>query len=505
MNNQEEVNQEQIVKQNAKIVELERENTFLREQLKLIRAQMFGRSSERRVPEVSPAQMLLFTSEEVVEKNEVAEEKQKVSYERRKKNSIEGKLPEGVRFPEHLPREEEIIDEGGPGEIILEKITERLAAKESAFYVKRIIRKVRKEEGEIKQPATPPAVLEKTSVDVTFLVWMLKAKFEWHLPIYRQEQMLKSSGINLSRDSMIRYVISIAGLLKPIYTAIGSNLLTSCHLYADETPVLVGKNCNGIKKYTNSYFWGILGEDGVMFRYTATRAYAEVEEFFKNFKGNLQVDAYGVYEKLSAIYPDITLVSCWAHARRKFVDAEKGGNSELAKDALTFISQLYDIERECRENQLSPPEVLKLRQQRSTKILDEFHKWLKLKASDPSILPKCLFAKAVYYALVRWDALCTYTTDPKLSIDSNTIEQKIRPIALGKKNWLFCDSETGAESAAIIYSLMASCKLANINTWDYLVDVLVRISEHPASKVHELIPAKWKKTLENQKIPILEA
>lgn len=470
-----------------KILTLYRENEYLKEQLRLTRARIFGRSSEKQPKEGSSAQVLLFTTTEPA-KPEPAPTKIK-EHVRRKK--VEGKLPDGIRFPEHLPREDDIIDEG-EGEVKFEKITERLAAYPSQFYVKRIVRRVRGTvDGSIKTPAVPPAVLERTAVDVSFLVYVLVAKYVWHLPLYRQEQILKAQGIQISRDTLIRYVISLASLLKPIYVALGVELFSSNHLFADETPVMVGK-LKGSKSYSESWFWAFLGDSGCAFYHTPSRAFVEVDWLLKSFSGHLQSDGYSVYEKLAREYPEITIVSCWAHARRKFVDAEKGGNAPEATEALRYIRALYRVESRIRDHKLKAPQILHLRQRFSRKILKLLERWLKQKAQDPTLLPKSLFGAAVAYTLKRWDALSLYADNPTLAIDSNAVEREIRPIALGKKNWLFCASEVGAEASAIIYSLTASCRLAGINPADYFTDVLERISEHPASKVLDLIPVNWK-------------
>ncbi len=469
---------------------LERELEYLREQLRLTKLKFFGRSSEKRPLESSSAQELLFTSP--APETTTAPKTEKVSYERTKRKTVEGKLPEGTRFPEHLPRKDEIIDEG-EGEVKFEKVTERLAANGSPFYVKRIIRRIRSKEGSLKSPPVPSAVIENTSADVSFLVYVLIAKYVWHLPIYRQEQILKAQGIKISRDTLIRYVITLASLLKPIYVALGVELFSGTHLFADETPVLVGKGEHGNKQYSQSWFWNFLGATGCAFYYTNSRAFASVEPLIHSFTGDLQVDGYSVYERLSSTYPEITLIGCWAHARRKFVDAEQGASADLAKEGLRYIRALYRVETRIMDQQLKPPDILRLRQRFSEKILRLFERWLKKVAQDPNLLPKSLFSAAVSYARKRWDALCRYVENPALAIDSNAVERQIRPVALGKKNWLFCASEVGAEASAIIYSLIASCKLADIDPAEYLTDVLERISEHPASKVIDLIPLNWKR------------
>lgn len=483
------------------ILKLQREVLYLTEQLRLTRARIFGKSSERRADESSSAQVLLFENGEIKESGKA--QKERIEYEREKpRKRVEGKLPEGTRFPEYLPREETIIDDGGEGKVISERITERLAVKGSPFYVKRfVIRKRTQGSSSAHTPHVPQEVLERTSVDVSFLVYVTVAKYVWHLPLYRQEQILKAQGISISRDTLIRYVISISCLLKPIYQELGAELFEGAHLFGDETPVLVGKGEKGRKQYGQSYFWTFLGDAGCAFFYAPTRAFKEVEPLLKSYSGTLQSDGYRVYEMLSAKYPEILLVGCWAHARRKFIDAEKGGDVLEAKEALRYIRALYRVESRIRKRELEPPEILKLRQRFSKRILAIFELWLKRKASDPRLLPKGLFGTAISYTLKRWDALLRYCGDPKLAIDSNAVEREIRPVALGKKNWMFCASEVGAEASAILYSLIASCRLAGIDPTAYLADVLERISSHPASKVAELIPVNWQRLVAREHLP----
>jgi len=479
----------EIIKQRSDIQKLERELEYVKEQLRLTRARIFGKSSEKRLVENPTSQTLLFSSTAATPQPEP--KIQKIEYTRKAKQDVEGKLPEGTRFPDHLERRDEIIDEG-EGEVKFEKITERLATDGSPFYVKRIIRRIRSKDGSLSSPPVPPAVIERTSVDVSFLSYLLVSKYVWHLPLYRQEQMLKMQGITISRDTLIRYVITVAELLKPIYVSLGVLLFSSDHLFSDETPIMVGKLSGNSKKYSESRFWAFLGHAGCVFYHTPTRAYKEVEPLLKSFNGHLQTDGYKVYDKVSREYPEITLVSCWAHVRRKFVDAEKGGNAPEASEALRYIRALYRVETRIRHGDLKPPEMLKLRKRFSKKILKLFEVWLKKKAEDNSILPKCLFGAAVAYARNRFDALSLYVDNANLSIDSNAIEREIRPVALGKKNWMFCASEAGAEASAIIYSLTASCRLAGVDPFEYFKDVLERISVHPASKIEDLIPANWK-------------
>lgn len=485
---------QEIVRLRGTVEKRDREIAYLNEQLRLTRLKFFGKSSEKRPLEGSSQQVTLFPLEPRAPK---AEKTEKISYTR-KKRRVEGNLPEGVRFPDYLERKDEVVDEG-EGEVRFVKITERLAANVSQFYVKRIIRQIRSRDGSLTSPAVPPAVLERTSVDVSFLVYIVLAKYMWHLPLHRQEQMLKAQGISISRDTLIRYVIRVAFLLKPIYVALGEGLFSLDHLFADETPVLVGKKKGERKSYSNGYFWTFLGGLGCIFYYTPTRAYREVEPLIKTFAGDLQVDGYGVYDRVSRNNPEITLVGCWSHARRKFIDAESGDQSDSAREALRYIRVLYRVERWAREKKLPPLEKLKLRQRFSKRVLRLFHRWLKDRIQTPQFLPRNAFGRAVAYTLKRCEALSRYLENPELAIDSNSIEREIRPSALGKKNWLFCASEEGAEASAILYSLIASCKLAGVDPAAYLTDVLERISDHPSTRVQELIPANWARLIEEEK------
>lgn len=479
----------QLLEYDRKVTTLERELTYVKEQLRLTLAKLWGRSSEKRPPESSPQQALLFPTEAPPP---APEKRKQITYERRA--PVQGKVPEGTRFPDHLERKVTVIDEA-QGQPAIRKVTERLAARGSAFYVERIERLVRKVDDTLVTPELPAPVLDRTTVDVSFLVYVIIAKYVWHLPLYRQEQMLKSQQIRLSRDTLIRYVISCASLLKPIYVALGVKLFESSHLFGDETPVTVKL---GGKGYVETRFWAFLGEAGCAFYHTPTRAFTEVEPLIKGFQGTLQCDGYTVYEKISKEFPEVVLAGCWAHVRRKFVEAENGGNADLASEALRYIRALYRVERWCREKELKPPKVVRLRRRHSRKIVRLFHSWLKARASDPGLLPKSLFMAAVSYTMKRWDALTRYIDDPKVAIDSNAVEREFRPVALGRKNWLFCASEEGAESSAILYSLIASCRLAGVDPWDYLIDVLERISVHPASQVHELFPSNWKRLVERE-------
>lgn len=403
---------------------------------------------------------------------------------------LQGEVEATGRYPEHLERKQLIIDEGeSAGRIISTKVTERLCVKPSQFYVEEITRVVRKhDDGSISQPPAPTTPLPRRVVDTSFLIHVILMKFMWHLPLYRQEQMLKAQGILISRDTLIRYVIDVGKLLSLLYDELLKDVFMDDHIFGDETPVLVGKGKHGNKKYTESRFWPFLGNNSIVFLFARTRAAKEIEPILSAFKGYLQVDGYTVYETLAKRYPDIVLLFCWAHARRKFIEAEKYYPTE-AGEALRYIRALYRVEARRKEDS---ERLRRLRCRFSNKILTLFKQWLDERFSDPKLLPKSALGEAIAYTLSRWEGLNRYVDDPRLSIDSNPIERQIRPVAVGRKNWLFCASETGAEAACVMYSLIASCKLNNVDPHAYLVDVLNRINDHSQLKLAELLPQNWK-------------
>ena len=477
----------EIQKHSYEILRLKEKNAELLRKL-------YGRSSEKRILATSSGvvQGVLSLGESVESPTRAVEPAAPKAATPRgpsKKARLEGALEEQGRFPDHLERRETVIDEGETaGAVMSTKVTERLCVEPSQFYVEVIKRVVRKQsDGSIAQPLTPEAVLPRRCVDASFLAYITIMKFQWHLPLYRQEQMLKSQGIRISRDTLIRYVIEVAQLLGRLYDTLLGSVFEAGNVFADETPVLVGKGTKGNRKYTESRFWPFLGNNSIVFVYAKTRAAKEIEPLLEAYEGYLQVDGYRVYETVANKFPDITLVFCWAHARRKFIEAEQY-YPEDSKEALRYIRALYRIEEVGRA---SPEKIPRLRRRFSKKVLDLFKKWLDAKLQEPKTLPKSTLAGAISYALTRWEGLCRYTENAILSIDSNPIERQIRPVALGRKNWLFCASEIGAEAACVMYSLIASCKLAGVEPHEYLTDVLSRINDHSQLTLHELLPQNW--------------
>jgi len=276
-----------------------------------------------------------------------------------------------------------------------------------------------------------------------------------------------------------------ADALKPVISQMRLDILSSFSIHADETPLEVATEA-GMQR---GYLWGYLGEQKeVVFKATLSRGSEHPKRFLGEYQSYLQADAYAghndFFEQTTAIR-----LGCWAHVRRKFFDA-KSSDPPRAKEILGLIGSLFSIERQAREAELEPAEHLAIRWEKARPILARVA--LLLRVWRQQVLPKSPMGLAVGYALRQWPALTVYLDDARLRLDNNPIEQQIRPIAVGRHNWLFAGSKNGADRAAIFFSLINSCKLLGINPWEYLNDILKRVNSHPQSRIAELTPRGWK-------------
>jgi hypothetical protein len=277
-----------------------------------------------------------------------------------------------------------------------------------------------------------------------------------------------------------------------LYDALVKLILGSDYVHADESPIKVlDKDKKG--KTHRGYFWVYHNsiERLVLFDYRQGRGREGPMEILKDFKGHLQTDGYAVYD-LFKDTENIKVLHCMAHARRMFFEA-KDNDLSRATHAMEEIRKLYDIERRAKENNLDTKQILQLRQRESVPVLEALGQWMKEQYLQT--LPKSAIGKALAYSIERWNELMMYTGDGKLNIDNNPVENSIRPVAVGRKNYLFAGSHEAAQRSAMLYSLMSTCKLQGINPSLYLKDVLQRISNHPINKINELLPQNWKPLL----------
>ena len=325
---------------------------------------------------------------------------------------------------------------------------------------------------------------------MSLLVGLLIDKFLYHMPLHRQHQRLTACGIMFSRATLTNFVHRSVALLEPIYLAQLSSVLQSSVLMMDETPIKAGRKSPG--KMKKGYFWPILGDQGeIAFPFSASRAEKVVREALGQFCGTLITDGYKVYEKYCESMDNVVHAQCWAHTRRQFEKA-KEVEPELANVALDQIGKLYEIEKQIKEQGLTGEAKLSYRGEHSAGCLFDFFEWLNSVFQKRALLPTNAFTKAANYALERQQALSEFLANPEIAVDTNDLERALRPIPLGRKNWLFCWTEVGARYAGIVQSLIQTCRMQGIDPYTYLVDVLQRIDTHPAFDVHLLTPRLWK-------------
>ncbi len=341
----------------------------------------------------------------------------------------------------------------------------------------------------IQLPA-PSRPIERGLPAPGLLAQVIVAKYADHCPLYRQQGIYRRSGVELDRATLAEWVGGASWLLAPLVDALGRYVLAPGKVHADDTPVPVLDPGRG--KTKTGRLWTYVRDDrpagsrdppAVWYRYSQNRKAEHPRAHLRAFHGILQADAYSGF---AALYQDERIVeaSCWAHARRKFYDIYIANNSPIAAEAIQRIGALYAIEREIRGR--LPSERAAVRQERSRPLLDELQAWLS--ATLRTVSAKSQLAGAIHYALVRWGALTRYRDDGRIEIDNNSAERAIRPIVLGRRNYLFAGSDAGGERAANLYSLIGTAMLNAMDPYLYLRHVLERIAEHPIKRIEELLP-----------------
>jgi len=282
-------------------------------------------------------------------------------------------------------------------------------------------------------------------------------------------------------------------LLAPIVDAQLANILLSKILAMDETPIKAGRKQKG--KMRQAYLWPVHGDQNeIVFRYTSTRDHRHVQEIIgDDYTGTLLTDGYEAYARYADLRDEVSHAQCWSHTRRYFeraLDAEP----QAVKEALALMGALYAHEKTIRKKSLTGKEKQAYRIKHSEPVIKSFWGWCDQQCHRTELLPSNPLSKALKYAMNRQASLQIFLSDPDIPLDTNHVERALRPIPMGRKNWLFCWTEIGAEQVGIIQSLLVTCKLQGVDPYAYLVDVLQRVSQHPASRVIELTPRVWKET-----------
>jgi transposase len=404
-------------------------------------------------------------------------------------------------FPEGLQEEIIIMDPANKpaGAIFLRyEDTRQLACTNMRFYVKVYRRYIymspAEEEGTFKQLITPlPShPIPKCKADISVLVKLIIDKFIYHLPAWRQQQRFKQHGIEIKYNTLCNWINRIGDLLEPLYTALLHELKISGYLMMDETTyrVLDNEKAKGKKSHIG-YLWACSNpvQKIVAFSYQKGRGKKEVAHILKGYKGYLQTDGYGGYAKYGC-QPGVIHLQCLAHGRRYFVEARSNDLKRSDHVLEHFFAPLYQVEQQCKTAGLTYDEITAKRQLESMPVLDNFYSWLQQEL--PKVISGTPIHKAIAYMLNRFKELQVYTTDGMLEIDNNFIERQIRTVTVGRKNHLFAGSHRGGQRAAIIYSLLGTCKLQGIDPSRWLEDVLRRITDHAEDKLVELLPQFWK-------------
>jgi len=362
----------------------------------------------------------------------------------------------------------------------------------------------------------PSSPIEKGLAAPGLLAHVMVSKYADHLPLHRQERILARYGIDISRSTMCGWAAQCAEALRPLYEWMAKQVCLSKVIHTDDTPVKVQDR--ELDRTRTGRFWVYLGDRShpyTLFDYTPSRSRDGPRRFLEGWSGYLQADAFGGYDGIYAgeVGGTVTEVACWSHARRKFYDARES-DPGASNQALAYIRLLYAVETEAKqranavrkeralldeESGRSPGSplcaalTLSLRREKSVARLEQFKAWLDSQQASRGghVLPKSPMGQAITYALNQWEALCVYAADGDLAIDNNAAENALRCVAVGRNNWIFCGSDNGGDTAAILFSFMATCRRHEIDPFAYLRDVLTRLPATPINELNQFLPGRW--------------
>ena len=501
-----------IAEQKTEIAGKDIEIEILTEEVKRLRVELYGRSSERHleptpIDEKNQPPLPVEDAEEAPENTDADaqgdDELEPVGSVRKKKGGVCGRKPlpsylRRVRVEYDLPEADLIAPEGfffvKIGEVVTETLDITPATVQVIQHVRNQYACREREEYGIKVAPVPEQVIPKSIAGPGLLAHVLVQKYCYHLPFYRQEQIWAELEVNLPRNTLCTWAMKCAELLSPLGIILRKEIRGDGYVQADETPISVQTQSHEKLKQkgsapkpevqmNNSYMWVYLNTitNLVVYDYQEGRAGAHPLDFFKDFTGYVQADAYSGYDATAS--DAIKLMGCMAHARRKFADIIKvQPKHALANDALRQFKALYEVEEQIRiKNKIDLAagrsidyEAIKAKREKdSIPLLEKLNSWLT--ALQPKAPPKGLLGKAISYSLNNWDRLVVYLEAGYLNIDNNPVENAIRPFALGRKNWLFCGNHDGARAAALIYSLIESAKANHLKPFEYLKYVLTQI------------------------------
>jgi len=471
----------------------------LQGQLYYLKRQLFGKRSEK----LDPNQRLLFENlyNEVQAKIEQQQQEQQKKAAGKTKSRPNANHKGRRPLPSSLPRET-IVIEPEPEEKVCaecnhdkdkigEEVTEKLEYTPASFYVKRYVRPkygCKTCDNTIVIGALPPMVIDKGVPGESVLAHIITSKFADHNPLNRLEGIFKRHGVEITVSNMCDWVGVSADLLEPLVDRMHELIRQSPVIHTDDTRIPIKSKSRKGSTY-NGYLWVYLDKRGnVVFDFTPTRSREGPILFIgKDYTGKVHADAYSGYDELFRV-SKATEAGCNAHARRKFEYALDSDPVRAAR-MLVLWGRLYAIEKRAKDEDYTDEQLLAARQAEALPIFEEI--WAAITEYKDQVLPKSPMGKAIGYTMNQWEALKRYTGDPQLSVDNNVAERMLRMVVIGRKNYLFAGSEAGAKRAAIIYSLVASCKWHGHDPFAYFNDVLKKVTIWPANKIDDLLPANW--------------
>ena len=496
-----------VTSRDNRIADLDRKIVSKDNRIAYLEQQLYGSRSEKRLP-INPdaLQLSLFATEIDPQEQQRLDASIAKDEEKREKllkvDGYERKVRKPIDTSRLEVREEHIYPEG----INLEEynemeplVTESLVLVPQKMYIRRIVRHKYVLKVSLQQPESerrifevadlPAAPLHKCMASESVLADILVQKFVYHLPFYRVIQKYREMGVSVSDSTLGGWYAAVCEKLKPIYDRLKVDILSAPYIQVDESTVPVIDNEKS--KTRKGYMWCVrdASGSGVFFHYDmGSRGTQVAMSLLNDYQGTIQSDGYDVYSKFTGMEGK-TMLGCWAHARRKFVDAMKE-NERLASEALVYIGDLYHIETLTAE--MTNEERKKKRREMAYPQIIKFEEWMQMKYFDPSMGP--LMRTAIEYTFKRLPKLSMYVNDGSWHIDNNGVENAIRPLAVGRKSYLFCGSDASAVRASMIYSFIATCKAAGIEPREWFEDVIRRIPEYENGKadVTHLLPKNWK-------------
>jgi transposase len=471
----------------------------LQHRLDVLLRKMFGQRAER----YDPHQPMLFAELAAALQGETPasvetpkEETLKEEPATKRKGHGRRKLPDNLvrqRVEHQLNETECSCPQCGQQRVkISEEVSEQLDYHPASLFVLEHVRFVyacKKCEGEVVTAPKPPQPIDKGLPGPGLLAQVVVSKYADHLPLHRLERIFGRHGLELKRSTLCDWVGAVATKLIPLYDLLASRVLLSGVLQSDDTTIPVLDPESG--KTHTSRMWVYLGDrnhPSIVYDYTSSRARAGPEAFLGDYQGFMQADAYSGYDGIFA-KGKIQEIGCWAHARRKFYDA-RDSDPARTHQMLGMIRQLYAVEKEAKD--FDDESRRAHRQAHARPLLDAMKVWLDEQAIQ--VLPKSPVGEAIRYALNQWSALTRYIESGAFAIDNNAAERALRAVVIGRKNWLFAGSDRGGETAAILYTFMATCRQLGVEPFAYLRDVLTRLPRQPADRLAELLPDEWQRS-----------